>query len=320
MRRAILVIVVFYCSVSFSQDLKVREEAVRLLEHANAVSSSPKLPNLERVDTFQVLGESGAKEGSLTRVVIQGVGRRDEYKLGDYDLVNVWAAKKVAVTGSSKILPPDLMDVAGITPIHLVRFDHEDVIHSITERSVGGRAARCIQFDTVHGEQTDNNELCVDLANGTLVFEKLGREMVENSEFFSFAGALFPGKISYSSAGASRIEISQTMTELGAADANVLAPPPNSSLHAICTTFRRPFGISMPQPQPGNGGTTTDVLVRARVGADGRVYEPVVQSSERADLESEALDLARKWTFTPAMCNGQPNAQEISFTLHFQGR
>lgn len=75
--------------LAVSQDLKIREEAVQLLERADAVSTSPKLPNLERVDTFQVFGDSGTKEGSFTRVVIQGVGRRDEYTLGDYDLVNV---------------------------------------------------------------------------------------------------------------------------------------------------------------------------------------------------------------------------------------
>lgn len=321
MRPAWLIFaVIAFSGIALCQDLKIREEAVRLLEHANAVSSSPKLPNLERVDTFRIFGDSGITEGSFSRVVIQGVGRRDEYILGDYDLVNVWTHGQVAVAGHGNLLPPDLLNVLRMTPIHLVRFDDQDVIHTISDRNITGRAARCIQFDTIHGNRTDNNELCVDADNGTLLFEKLGQETIANSNFFAFAGALMPGKVAYSFGGVEKLEITQTMTELSASDANVLAPPPNATIHGICTTFRRPFGISMPQPQPGNGGTTADVVIRAMVGVDGRIYEPVVQSSDDQELNAQALELAQRWTFTPAMCNGRPDAREVDFTLHFLGR
>ena len=156
---------------AFSQDVKVREQAEHLLERANAVSSSPHLPNLERIDTFRAFEEGAVKEGAFTRVVVQGTGRRDEYTFGDYHLLNVWTQKQVAVVGSSRLLPPELVHVMRLTPINLVRFDGEDVIHTITEREVNGVAARCIGFDTVKGERADHNELCVDAANGTLLLD-----------------------------------------------------------------------------------------------------------------------------------------------------
>jgi Gram-negative bacterial TonB protein C-terminal len=321
MRCAVTLFVILAASTSvFSQDLKLREEAVRLLERANAVSSSSKLPNLERVDTFRVFGDSGTQDGSFTRVVVQGVGRREEYTLGSYDLVNIWSQKQVAVKGSPGILPPALVNVVRITPIYLLRFDDQDIIRDIMDRDVSGRPARCIQFDTVNAIRTDNNEICVDASSGALALEKVGQETVENSEFFSFAGALFPAKISYSFGGAQRVEIAQSMTELAASDANVLAPPPNSTMHKICTTYRRPFGVFMPQPESGNGGTTSEVLIRAQVNGDGHIYEPMVQASDRPELNAEALRLARQWTFTPAMCDGHVDVQEVDFSLHFQGR
>jgi Gram-negative bacterial TonB protein C-terminal len=315
-----LLLVLSIAGISASQDLKVREEAIRLMERANAVSSSPKLPNLERVDTFRVFGDAGAQEGSFSRVVIQGTGRREEFSFGDYHLVNVWTQKQVAVTGSPHILPAELMTVLRITPISHGRFDEEDVIHAITERPLGGRAARCIAFDTIRGQHTENNEICVDAANGTLLLEKLGERLVQYSEFFSFAGVLMPGKITYSQSGVQRMEIAQTMTELTAADANVLAPPMNAQMHKLCTTYRRPFGVSMPQPPGGSGGGNADVVIRAMVGVDGKVFEATVQSSEREDLKAEALALAKQWTFTPSMCDGHPDAHEADVTLHFQGR
>ena len=76
----------------------------------------------------------------------------------------------------------------------------------------------------------------------------------------------------------------------------------------------------MPQPKPGNGGTDIEVVVRGIIAGDGRVHDAVVQSSERPDLNAEALDLIHQWVFTPALCDGKPNVTEASFTLHFQGR
>jgi TonB family protein len=194
------------------------------------------------------------------------------------------------------------------------------VIQAITERQVGGRSLRCIDFDTVAGQKTANNELCIDEGNGTLVSEKLGEELIENTDFFPFAGALIPGNISYSYSGVPKIEIAQTMTELTDATPNVLAAPPNAQIRRFCTTYRRPLGESMPQPKPGNGGEDFDVVVRGIIGEDGKVHDAVVQSSERPDVNSEALGLIQQWAFMPGLCNGRPNATEASFTLHFQAR
>jgi TonB family protein len=321
MKLALVLAAVLGSSVLFqAQDLTLREEAERIVERADAASTSPNLPNLERVDTFRAFGDGAPQEGTVTRVVIQGVGRRDEYKLGDYDLINVWTQKQVAVKGTQGILPPDLDTVARNTPINLVRFDDQDVIRTIGDRQVSGHSARCIQFDTIHGAKTDSNEICVDTTNGMFLQEKLGQEFIEYGDYFPFAGALMPGSIRYSFAGAAKLEITQMMTALSASDANVLAAPPNASMHGICTTFRRPFGVSMPQPKAGNGGSTTDIVIRGTVGFDGKVYGAVVQSSERPDLNQEALTLANQWRFTPAMCNGRPDAHEVDFTLEFQGR
>lgn len=314
-----LLFLLLVTSLGSSQDIKVRESAEHLLERANRVSTSPKWPNLERVDMFRVFEDGTAKEGSFTHVVVQGTGRRDEYTYGDYHLLNVWTQKQVAVVGGGRILPPQLVDVLKITPIYLVRFDGEDVIHTIVDRKINSSDAHCIEFDTVKGERTDNNELCVDAVSGALVLEKVDGKVIENSEFFTFAGALIPGKISYTFAG-NHTEIVQTMTVLTESSANVLSAPENATMHGLCTTFRRPFGVLMPQPKPGNGATTTDIIVRGTVGVDGKLYEAAVQSSERPDLNSEALSVAQQWTFTPAMCNGTPDAHEAEITLHFQGR
>jgi hypothetical protein len=76
----------------------------------------------------------------------------------------------------------------------------------------------------------------------------------------------------------------------------------------------------MPQPKPGNGGGNSDVVIRGMAGMDGKMYNTTVQSSDRPELSAEAQQLASQWTFTPAMCDGRPDAHEVDFVLHFKGR
>jgi hypothetical protein len=54
MRPTLCVVSILLLSpIVFAQDVKVRQEAIQLMERATAASTSPHLPNLERVDTFR---------------------------------------------------------------------------------------------------------------------------------------------------------------------------------------------------------------------------------------------------------------------------
>jgi TonB family protein len=304
---------------SYAQDVKVREAAEHFLERANRLSTSPHLPNLERIVTFRVSENGAVKNGLVTRVVVQGTGRRDEYTYGNFHLLDVWTPTQVAVVGRQQFFPPEVIKVMRITPIWLVRFDGEDIVHSITDREVNGRAAHCIAFDTIKGEQKENNEICLDAVQETLVLLKAGGELVENSDFFPFAGALIPGSIHYSSSGRT-IEITQIMREMTAIGPNVLAAPEGADIHNMCKTARQPFGIWMPQPEAGRGTRLDDIIVRGIVGVDGKMQEFAVQTSDRPELNAEALAFAKQWKFSPAMCDGKPNLREVEITLHFKGR
>ena len=305
-------------TLCLAQDPQLRAEAMEMLERAQQVSLSPQWPDLERVDTFRVLdAATGPQEGSFSRVVVQGTGRRDELTLGSFHSINVWTSSGLATVRTGEVIPPPLADVLRLTPTLRVRFDHEDVIYAVTNSGANGRPARCIVFNTIAGEKSSSNELCVDAQNGTLVEAKLENQLIEYSDFFPFAGASIPGTILYSLNGIPHLEISQTMTVLTNPTPNVLAAPPNAQIRRICTTYRPAFGTNMPQPKPGNVGEA-DVVLRGLIGTDGKVHDAVVQRSERPDLNPAALQLIQQWTFTPAQCNGRPNEVQASFTLHFQ--
>jgi hypothetical protein len=308
--------------LALSQDIRVRVEAVHLLERGNAVTTPVKLPDLERVDSFRVFGaDEAVREGTFSRVVIQKTGRRDETIFGDYHVIDVSVDRRGARVQTQIQAPAEVMTLLRVTPIYHVSFNDEDVIHAITNREVNGQPARCIEFDTVAGQKSHDNEICVDATTGAIVLEKLNEERIEYRDFFPFAGALVPGRIDYASTAAASMEIQQSMTVLTDPTPNVLAAPPGAMTYSRgCKVFRRAFGQSMPQPKPGNGGTESDVIVRGMIYPDGRIHDAVVQSSERPELNGEALNIIHQWVFTPALCDGQLAISEASFALRFQGR
>jgi len=304
------------------EDVQLRQRAVELLEHADSVNALRTAANAERVESFLAFDPSyGTREGTFSRVQVAGTGLREESTFGSYHAVNVWAAGHLATVRTSELAPPEIVKVMALTPMWVVHFDHEDIIQSIEDREISGRVQHCVEFDTVAGEKTQNNELCVDAENGTLTRLKVGAELAENSDFFPIGGALRPAKIRYSVDGTLKLEITQIMTLLTDAAANVLEAPPNAQVRNFCKTFQHAFGQFMPQPEPGKGGgATSDVLLRGMIRPDGKVHDAVVQSSDRPDLNAEALKVIQQWMFTPSLCDGKPNAIEATFTLHFQGR
>src|SRR5579872_4804878 len=321
MKRVPALFMVLFISVpSFSQDVQVRQAAVLLLEKADAATTPVRLPNLERTDTFRVFSNSGVIEGTFTRTVIQGTGRREETTFGDYHVLDVITGPNLATVRNKELPPPEVITLMRISPIFHVRFDHSDVIRGIANREVNGHVARCIEFDTVNGQKTEANEICIDASNNTLLLQKMGDELIEYAEYFPFAQALLPGRIDYSFDGARKMEITQVMEAISETTPNVLVAPPNADLRQACKTWRRPFGTYMPQPKPGNGGTNVDVVVRGRILEDGKIHDAEVQSSTRPDLNNEALALIQQWVFTPGLCNDRPGPFEALYALHFQGR
>src|SRR6266404_1387800 len=99
--KSLFLLLLASTGVSAAQDPEVRCEALELMERASAASLPAKLPNLERVDTFRVLDAgSGPREGTFTRVVVQGTGRREEASFGDYHLAEVSTGGNLATMKS----------------------------------------------------------------------------------------------------------------------------------------------------------------------------------------------------------------------------
>ena len=64
---------------------------------------------------------------------------------------------------------------------------------------------------------------------------------------------------------------------------------------------------------PMLGAMVDPITVSFIIGTDGRVYSPIILSSDSAKNDREVLRALRSWRFVPATCNGVPTETEASF-------
>ena len=313
----------FWCSALFGEDVKLREEAVHLLERANQVSLPGTVPNYQQVVTFRVYYPDGtSKEGTYTKIAAGAAGYREERTFGDYHDTIVRSGDKMSGTATWNP-PPELLELRHQLPVHLGRFDHEDVIRSVEDTNIDGFSAKCIRFDTRFGDKLQQNLICVDALRGPILRWQVGDEVIENTGYFQVGSLWEPAHISRTVNGALRMQIEQKIiVATGVADASILTPPSGHWDKLIqCQPYRRPIVISAPQPPPGNNGSeNVDVVVSGFVMPDGKTRKLQIQTSPRPDLNDEALSTVAKWTFQPMMCNDRPSTQFADFVVHFQGR
>lgn len=323
MRKVAALALVLFSVCALAEDPQLRARAFELIERSRqvaAVKTSQPVPN-ETVLSFRATGPDGVvREGSYSRLYAGKNGTREEFTEGDFHLVRISLPDRVAWIGPNRVLPAEMREMLKLVPQQIWHLDDEDIVQEIRQTNRKGVDVQCIEFQTVRGQSQEQNELCVDAKTGAQVYDRSGKMELENSAFFDFKGAQQPAHISRYRGGSLIMDIQLTRRIIDdPISADLLTPPAGATVGVRCETFTRPFGQSMPQPA-GSGGVQTNIVVHGTIGVDGKLHEAAVESSERPDLNAEALKVVDGWTFTPATCNGKPNPQEVNLVVHFQGR
>lgn len=320
---AACVVAILMSTALFAEDPQLRAAAFVLVEHslqASTPRNSAPIPN-ETVVTFQARGVDGVmRPGSYSRLYAKPGHVRLEFTFGDYHMVEIDLPDRAAFIGGPRMLPPEEREMMRLVPMQLWHLDHEDIVKSIVQSSKAGVPVTCIEFDTIRGAEKNANEMCFDATTGAQVYDRTGDTELYNTEFFDFADAKLPGDVQQYRNGTLMFDVHVTRRVItDPVSDDIFTPPAGADIGMRCKTFTRAFAQSTPEP-PGNGGATTSVILHGVIGIDGRVHNAVVESSDRPDLNEEATKIVQQWTFTPSMCNGQPNPQEANLVVKFTGR
>jgi len=181
----------FLVSASVAEDAQLRARAFELVERAQEVSAPKQAAPIvnETVLTFRALGADGSmREGGYSRVFAGPTGMRQEFSSNDFHLVRIDLPDRAAFIGPSRVLPPEFREMLKLFPIQIWHLDHEDVIREIKKSTHKGVEAQCVDFDTIRGPDTFNNEFCFDAHSGAQFYVRSANMELENSAFYDFVG------------------------------------------------------------------------------------------------------------------------------------
>src|ERR1700747_613861 len=169
------------------EDPLLHAEAVRLLERA-VMLTTPVWPANEEFVNFRVLQPTLGEypEGSMKISVRTPVNKRWEFTYGNYKFIRVQDGSEYATYRSESTEPAALTSVHKLLPAFLGRFEPADIIRAIVDATMEGRPARCIDFDTLKGDQQQSGQVCVDADSGFLLSVRQGDETIRQSAYFRF--------------------------------------------------------------------------------------------------------------------------------------
>jgi hypothetical protein len=300
------------------EDPALRAEAVRLVERANLVSTPGIWPPNEMVLHFHV-GDppSGFPADGEYVSSVGGTGlRRQVWSYGDFHYTQVRNGQRLKLNQGTVAMPAVLQVLKEMAPIYLVRFDNQDIVRAIGAPIDG---IRCIQFDTVTGERTQSNEICVDEKNGWLISVRGGDVVTKNASFFPFGQSSLPGHIERWRGNRLLMSVDETVTLKSDYPPEYFDVPADSPAF-LCPDFRRAFEIHTPQPEPGGSTEVTDIRLYGYIDQNGIVGGLRPIETTYPNLNEEAIQIVSKWTYVPAQCGGKPTWWQTTFTVHFTGR
>ena len=299
-----------------AENPKLRAEAVGLLDRANHVSSPAVWGSNELTLHFHVPNpvDGQPNDGDYVSDVAAPGVRHQEWHYGAYQMVQIRNGQRIVYLRNNVPKPLALEWLQRVAPIYLARFDHEDIIRSITD---GPGDSRCIHFETVFGHSLQDCEACVDSKNGWLLSIRQGDVTTRNSSFFPFAGSFLPGHIERWVGNILLIAVDQTVVPKDFP--SELFNVPEDTTGSLCQEFRGAYAISTPQPEAGSSPDITDVTLIGYIDFDGHAKRLKSLDPTRPELSAEAIKQVSTWTYTPATCNGKPVAWETQFVVHFKG-
>jgi TonB family protein len=279
--------------------------------------------NIRTEVKFSATGDDGtATAGGYVRIRSVDNALREDFVLGDYAMSRIREQSNVATHGQWVDIPYTLRKLMEFVPYLPIRFDSTDVITSIDETRKNGKAAVCIQFVTVRGEDRNPGDVCIARENATVIEWHDRDRSFQALEYGSVKDALLPSHFVYREGERLVIDASLRWTLLDTRPDDAFVAPQDWSHARFCRSFSMPVPKSSPQPA-AKGGVDAPVVtvdVRVHVRPDGTVGKAEVLKPVRDDLDSEAVELVKTWTYQPGVCEGTKQDFAIDAAVHFQGR
>jgi TonB family protein len=304
-------------------------EATSLIQRAQQLSDihAEGAPPFRLKLSFKVFREDGSVlEGEYTEVWVSKTQWRRETVLGDFHRTEVVAGRKRWLLDTSPAVPEPAGEIPAIYAMDKLGFEASTPkIAKDSEIRVKGLSLSCLEAE--HGPLGGKSALCFDNGSGALVLKIspviTAGLITDKTCFFSdyqkFGDRSFARSYQCDEDRHPRLRV--RVVELisePAPDPTLFAPMAGAEELVNCLSGVKPPRMTYsPEPVfPAAGGG--QVVMRVFLGTDGKPRDVEVTSAPNPGFDQAALKAIRRWTFSPATCEGEPVATEIAIVANFR--
>lgn len=246
---------------------------------------------------------------------------RQDVDFDNYHSVEILKKNHIWSKSTHDFLPLVVQELEVALGLPALRMRSQNSVKQISEREIDGVRVQCIQFETVHGDDKSENEVCVQKDTGYIVQAHHDAVQLSFADFLPVGEIVLPRRITIDLAGTGDIVAEMNEEIVQKFDSAEFDPPDGAEISDVCVKGSNPVPLSTPDPASGliaslaiSHGRVSGVL---KIDAAGNVINAAVVQSLNPVLDKLALATVRNWKYTPATCNGKPVKAVTQFSLSY---
>jgi TonB family protein len=246
---------------------------------------------------------------------------REDIDFDNYHSSELRIKDHVWFKSTHDFLPLVVQELREALIVPVLRMGKENSVKRVYEREIEGVRVQCIEFETVHGDNKFENEVCVQKDTGYLMWAHHDGTQMSFSEFLPIGGIVLPRQITIDLDGKSKVvaELNEEMVQKF--DPTEFTPPDGAEMTEVCIKGSNPAPLYTPDPVSGliaslgiSHGRVTGVL---KVDTEGNVVNAAIVQSLSPVLDDLALATVKRWKYAPATCNAKPVRGVTQFSVAY---
>jgi TonB family protein len=246
---------------------------------------------------------------------------REDIDFDNYHFSELRVKNHIWLKSTHDFLPLVVQELQSALMLPVLRIGKENSVKRVYEREIEGERVQCIEFETVHGDDKFENEVCVQKDTGYLMWAHHDATQMSFSDFLPVGGIVLPRQITIDLDGKDKIVAELNEEIVQKFDSAEFAPPDGAEMTEVCVRGSNPAPLSTPDPVfsliAGLGishGRVTGVL---KVDAEGNVVNAAIVQSLSPVVDDLALATVKRWKYAPATCNGKPVKAVTQFSVTY---
>jgi TonB family protein len=314
----------FVTAIPAQADEKAREDAILMLRKASDLETfkpgeAPKF-SLE-VHFKLVRGGKEAVTGIFTREDNSAALWHEELALGPFHFRRVRIKRQIWTRQNSDFIPLPVEGLWGALYWSNFGLADTDIAKRVKEKKIDDVPARCIEIESVRGDEKEQREMCVRADTGYLIYGQMGERRYSYSEFGPVGPRSRPRHIVVDFNSTDKVVADVNYKLVEKFDPVGFEPIVDGEVRNVCTTTRSPAAKFAPDPKYPPSvphGYKGKIIVDVKVATDGHVLNAAALQSLQPEIDASAVETVKTWQFEPGTCDGNPvtSFTRVTVTYH----